>query len=415
MTASIPAETRTGFVWTVALLSVSVTLFWAAIYYAFATMLPLWEAEEGWDRTTLTALFAASVLVSGVAAPRIGRLIDAGHGPVLIASGSAWGVLVLTLAPFAPSLTIFAVLWISLGLSMATTLYEPVFAMVTRAYDERARRVITIVTLVGALAGTLAFPLVHVLGEIGGWRLASWVLAGMLAGLAAPLHFFVARRLERLAVRRNNGRRASQMDASPKPGSASTSKSIDGRRNLILLTTAFALAGGSHGLIVNHILPIMASLRFSEETAVLAASVIGPMQLLARLTVLGTEERLPARFIAVTSFAALAVSALCLIGSAALPLLLLGFGLLQGYGYGSISIMRPVLLRESTGMAAFGERSGQMARAYIAAVALAPFTGSLLWQIGGYELALSVCVMACALASVLTSRLDRHPTRREPS
>ena len=407
-----PAKLRSPFVRTVALLSLSVTLFWSAVYYSFATMLPLWEAEEGWNRTALTALFAGSVLLSAVIAPRIGRWIDAGHGPALVGYGSIWAVLVLALAPFAPNLWIFSALWISLGFAMATTLYEPVFAMVTRAYDAKARRVITIVTLIGALAGTLAFPLVHGLGEIGGWRFASFVLAGLLAFVAAPIHVFVARRLERLAADRGDA------ESSPKSGRAKPDHQPGAqpvtmpapapaeRRNLILITAAFALAGGSHGLIVNHILPIMASFGFSGDTAVLAASAIGPMQLLARLTVLGTEERFSARAIAVSSFAALGVSALCLLGAAALPLLLIGFGILQGYGYGSVSIMRPVLLRESVGMAAFGEKSGQMARAYIGAVALAPFIGSLLWQLGGYALALSVCTAACLAAALLVSRLE---------
>ncbi|MER0237355.1 MFS transporter [Fulvimarina sp. MAC8] len=409
MTVRLPAKTKSPFVWTITLLSVSVTLFWSAIYYSFATMLPLWESEEGWDRTALTALFAGSVLLSAVIAPRIGRLIDAGRGPVLVASGAAWAVFVLALAPFAPNIWVFSVLWISLGFAMATTLYEPVFAMVTRAYDAKARRVITIVTLIGALAGTLAFPLVHVLGEIGGWRFASWVLAALIAFPAAPLHVFVAHRLEKLADGRaepaNATATATARHGAMAPARSSQTGVADERRNLILLTTAFALAGGSHGLIVNHILPIMASFDFTDEMAVLVASAIGPMQLLARLTVLGTEERLSARLIAVSSFAALGLSALCLMGSAAVPLLLIGFGLLQGYGYGSVSIMRPVLLRESVGMAAFGERSGQMARAYITAIALAPFLGSLLWQLGGYELALATCVMACGAAAMLVARL----------
>ncbi|MEN3794324.1 MFS transporter [Fulvimarina sp. MAC3] len=415
MTLARTADTKTSFAWTVTLLSVSVTLFWSAIYYSFAAMLPLWQAEEGWSQTVLTALFAGSVLFSAVLAPPIGRLIDAGHGPALVASGAVWAVLILALAPFAPNIWVFSAFWVSLGFAMATTLYEPIFALVTRAYDAKARRSITIVTLIGALAGTLAFPLVHALGEIGGWRLAAWVLAALLAFLAAPLHVYTAHRLETLAAKRGNPTARSKAEtisaATVKTAGSGAPIGPSERRNLIIITAAFALAGGSHGLIVNHILPMMASFGFSSDTAVLAASAIGPMQLLARLTVLGTEERLSARLITMTSFAALGVSALCLMGSAALPLLLIGFGILQGYGYGSISIMRPVLLRESVGMAAFGARSGLMARAYIGAIAFAPFLGSLLWQLGGYELALAICVVACALASILTARLGRNANR----
>jgi hypothetical protein len=64
--------------------------------------------------------------------------------------------------------------------------------------------------------------------------------------------------------------------------------------------------------------------------------------------------------------------------------------ILQGSGHGVTSIMRPVIVRELMGEKNFGAISGAIAVPYLMMWAAAPLLGSLLWTVGGYDLALMV-------------------------
>ncbi|SMD07822.1 Predicted arabinose efflux permease, MFS family [Fulvimarina manganoxydans] len=391
-----PASSLAGPRRAIAALSISTTLNWACLYYAFAALLPEWEAAENWPKTGLTAAFAGAVLLSALAAPVVGRRIDRGQGPRVFVLAGLFGAVILSLIPFAPIFPVFAGLWLCLGLAMAGTLYEPCFALLTRALGADARRAITLVTLVGGFAGTLAFPLIHWLSGIGGWRLACWSLAAILFFVALPLHYYAARRLEAAARRRPVFEPTSS--ASTKGGT--NPEAVRTKGAFWALSAAFALVGAGHGLIINHALPMLSDFGFSSAEAIATVSAIGPMQVLARLLLLGTERRLPASIATLLSFVALTLAATCLLFSAGfLPLLVL-FAALQGFGYGAISILRPVLLRETMGEAGFGAISGTMAAVYVSAVALAPFAGSLLWRVGGYSLALGAVLLACLAAMV---------------
>ena len=50
--------------------------------------------------------------------------------------------------------------WLLLGVSMAMTLYEPAFNVLTKRYPAQYREGITSLTLVGGFASTLSFPAV---------------------------------------------------------------------------------------------------------------------------------------------------------------------------------------------------------------------------------------------------------------
>ena len=145
-------------------------------------------------------------------------------------------------------------------------------------------------------------------------------------------------------------------------------------------------------MVINHLLPLLKERGVDAAIAVLAASMIGPMQVLGRVVMMSVE-RFISNFITMCyCFLAVALACILLIGAGALPILLVGFVFLQGTGYGLASIMRPVVTREIMGEAHFGSISGAMALPYLACFAAAPFLGSLFWEIGGYDFALEVVI-----------------------
>lgn len=373
-------------------------LAWAGFYYSFPALLPHWERSLGWSKATLAGAFTVALVVSAVAAPFAGRIIDRGHGARLLAGSIAVGATLLLVLARVDQPWQFYSVWAALGLVMAGALYEPCFAHLTHVLGGQARAAITTVTLVAGFAGTVAFPTAHWLAERFGWRTAVLGFA-LLAGLvASPLMWFGAR-----AAGANPSTPATSRHGG---GTRSAWQRMRGDPVFWLLSIAFALTALNHGMIITHLLPLLAERGVAPTLAVLAASLIGPMQVAGRVAMLTVGARLSIGAVCMTSFALMAGAAGLLFAAAALPVLVLGFVLLQGSGYGVTSITRPTATAEYLGREDFGVVSGMMAVAYMGAFALAPTLGAVLWEWAGYNLLIGTCgglalgALACfALAS----------------
>ncbi|MEM7224691.1 MAG: MFS transporter [Pseudomonadota bacterium] len=362
------------------------TLVWAAFYYAFPALLPTWEQALGWSKTELTGAFTLSLLVSALAAPFAGRLIDRGYARQVFAGGALLGVLMLLLLSQVSALWQFYGVWIGLGLAMASTLYEACFAILVLAMGPSARRAITLVTLVAGFAGTIAFPATYVLTALIGWRGTVAVFALVVLLLAVPLIWIGCRRAE------GAGDSHAQV-ASARPGQA---LAVARSATFWLIAVAFAMIALDYSMIVTHVLPILDDRGVHPEVAVIAASMIGPMQVAGRLAMMVAERNVSTRVISLGCFIVLAVAAAALFGAGAVPGLVVGFIVLLGAGVGVESIIKPLVTADLLGRHDFGIVSGMIAVPSIGIAALAPIVAALLWDAGGYDL-----VILAALAAAL--------------
>ncbi|MEL6766052.1 MAG: MFS transporter [Pseudomonadota bacterium] len=409
-------------------LAIGQTITWAGVFYLFAALLPRWEVAEGWSRTGLSACFAAAIAVSALASPAAGRLIDRGHGPALLTGSTLLGALTIGLLPLAPlsgsGLAGFAVLWLVAGLAMAGALYEPCFALITRCLRDGARRAITTVTLVAGFAGTLSFPAGHFIAEAAGWQAATTAAALAVALVAAPLTWLGTRHIETVCKAEKDAAEASERPTSPAsapPSAPSTGKPgfLSGWQRrfaagrwgdpvFALLAVGLATIALCHGAVIAHILPLLSERGVSEASAVFAASCIGPMQVAGRVAMRLAEAYVTPHWVTCAGFIAMLVAAISLLAAslnAAAAVIFLGaFVLLQGSGYGVMSVMRPVRTRELLGERNFGAISGALALPYLLAAAAAPFAGALLWSVGGYDLMLAAVALCLAAGLALYLR-----------
>ena len=389
----------------IACLAVGQTIVWAGTYYLFPAMLLRWESVEGWPKTTLTAAFAAALVLTALVSPVAGRLIDRGRGPHTIAGLAFLSAGLLALLPFAPNIWVFAVIWLAIGACMGGCLYEPCFALITRTTGDAARRSITMVTLVAGFASTVSFPTSHFISERADWQSAAFTFAALIAVAGAPLLWLGARKLERdfadsaAAEIPQESHHADLAEAAQR-----TVREVLRSPLFMLLALAFAFLSLNHAVIINHLLPILDDRGVDPEAAVFAASLIGPMQVAGRVVMMLSERHLSNNAITTYCFGALVLATLCLYTASVWPLLIFAFVFLQGTGIGISSIMKPVVVRDLLGEKDFGAIYGSLALPTMLAFAAAPFLGSLLWAAGGYDFALLV-IGALALSGLVAYRL----------
>lgn len=370
----VRAERDRGYAWViVATLSFTETVSWGILYYGFAVFLAPMERELGWSRATLTGAFSLALLVSGLAAPLVGRLLDR-IGPRLpMALGSAVAALLLLVWAQVGRVLEFYAVWAGLGLAMALVLYEPAFATLAKWFEQRRRQAITVLTLVGGLASVVFTPLNSWLVERFGWRSGLLLLAaGLAVGTALP-HALVLRAPPAVPGAR-----------SVAPGTAARTA----LRSLVFwaLTAALTLAAFVTVTVNVHLLPSLLDRGFAPSFAATATGLVGLMQIPGRLLVAPLGRWFSDRVLTTGVF--------LLQGGALLVLLLAGqrqagvlaFVALFGMANGMITIVRAARPAELFGSAAYGAIAGTLTLPVTLARAAAPLgAGALYTLFGGYE------------------------------
>src|SRR5712664_2327098 len=202
------------------------TLAWASSYYLPAILADPIARDLGVSSNWIFAAFSASLVISALLGPRVGRQIDLVGGRQVLSISNLTLAAGLTLLGCSYSIPVMIVAWLLLGVGMAFGLYDAAFAALGRIHGDAARRSITGITLLAGFASTVGWPLTAFGLESIGWRNTcfAWALAHILIGL--PLNFFMLPAVK--------GAKAA-VAASTKPHIA-----ID--RTMILLAFAFAAA-----------------------------------------------------------------------------------------------------------------------------------------------------------------------------
>ena len=360
--------------------AIAETLVWAAYYYSFPALLPTWEADLGFSKTALTGAFTLALIVSAVTAPIVGRLIDFGYGKVVFAGGAAAAAALLILLSQVTEIWQFYAIWFGIGIAMAGSLYEACFAIITYSMGEKAKRAITIVTLAAGFAGTVSFPSAHLLTQLFDWRITVICFAVVIITVCIPLILYGCHHADQEASYR-----------APKPTpSIRKAMVVTKAPTFWLLGLTFFLLAFNHGMVISHMLPILDDRGLSESFAVLAASMIGPMQVTGRLIMLAFEKYVSVFAICYACFASAFIAGCALLFSSFSSLFIIPFVLFQGGGYGVLSIIRPTVISELLGRKDFGTIAGLLAIGFMAGSAFSPTSASILWETGGYDLVIIV-------------------------
>ena len=254
------------------ILGVAQTLAWATSYYLPAVVAPVVVADLAVDPALVYGAFSVALLISGLAAPRVGRAIERRGGrPVLLASA---GLLALGLGLLGvlPGLWGWAAGWVVMGVGMALGLYEAAFATLGMLYGRAARRPITRVTLVAGFASTVGWPMSAALVPLLGWRGTCLAYAALLLLVVLPLYALVPR----AAAAPAGGAAAPEVPEAPLPIAWV-------RRSFLLLAGFFTLRAVISATLSVHLIAVLGGLGLPVAAAVAAAALQGPSQVGGRL------------------------------------------------------------------------------------------------------------------------------------
>ncbi len=370
-------------------------LVWSGFFYAFLALPLQISASTGWSLSHIMGAYSTALVALAVVTPLAGRLVDAGWAPIALPVAAAVGAIALGVVATMPSLPVFYLLWAFVGLAMGLTLYEPVFAMLTRAWGDRARGGITAIAIAAGAASLVTFPTAHWLSQSFGWPWALWIFAGMILCLAAPLLRFAAGRLEREAM--------AQEKPAQRGGPSFQTLFQDRRFRALMLI--FLLPALASGLILSQILPVFDRLGVTSGLAIAAAALIGPMQIAARLMTQAIARSAPARRVVVFACLCLSVSAVALALAGHLLLALFLFVIAFGAGNGLVGIFRPLVIREVLGGDSIGAKTGAIAMPALLAVAAAPILGARILETADVTTFLVIAGAVPLLAAISLANL----------
>lgn len=380
-------------------LGVVMILTWGSTFYLLAVLSAPIRAETGWSAGTVTAGISIALLVSGLAAGRIGALIQRGGGRDVLVAGALLIAAGLVLLGLSHSLTAYLAAWAVLGLGMAASLYDAAFSTLGRLYGHEARAAITTLTLWGGFASTVCWPISAFLVDGVGWRATCFAYAALHLAVTAPLCRFALPKAPAAAA--------------PTTGTRGTD--LRGGGDLGLRFWCLAVAGAALSMLSSiwsvHLIAVLTAKGHTLAAAVALGTLIGPAQVGARVVeMLGRGRHHPI-------WTMLASTALVLLGFAGLMTGLPAAAALVAYGAGNglWSIARGALPLALFDPQDYARIMGRLARPMLIASAVAPLLGAALIERFGPHATLAVLTLGAVVpvvAAVLLWRdLGRHGGR----
>ncbi len=335
---------------------------WGTLYYAFAVLLVPLQHELGVPGWVVTGAFSLALFIAAMLAPTVGRWSDRGHAVRAIVGGGIGGTVLLVVLAVAPGPLTLYFTWAGLGVCMAASLYEPAFALVTRAHGstEARLRALAIVTLYGGLASTVFVPLTDWLVTVMGWRGAVAILAGLLGASTAT----TAVALRRIA-------KVSPIVPRPQVEVTAITPPADFR----VLMLVFGMSSFVSASFIANLVPALGERGLPPAPAALLGGVFGVMQLPGRALMLSRRVGLSGDALLVLS---LVLQAGGLIGVAVVPTTAAAIVGTMAFaaGAGLTTLARPYLVQSRVALHQVGWMNGRLARAQQLSRAAGPVAAS---------------------------------------
>lgn len=360
------------------------------------------------ERGTVSAALMAGLLMTGLATPFVGRLVDRfGIRSVALPAIALFGAGMAAIGLFATSAYSFIALYALTGLAAAGQTPMTYCKAVSSAFD--AKRGLALgISIAGVGVGTALVPQLaqHLLPGFG-WRGAYVGLGLATVLIALPAMYFLVTGDDREAVSRPGG---SGADAAP---GLSSSEALHNGAFWLLAGSFFLVAFAASGVIA-HIVPLLADRGIDAGAGTYALGAAGLALIGGRLVAGYLLDHWFAPYIAIVFFALPVAGIALLLGSdgAAVGL---PAAMLVGLGLGAEVDLIAYLQSRYIGLGSFGEIYGYLFAVFMLGSATGPFVmGMSHQQFHGYAPALMLLLGGLLVAIFLMTRLGAYRYGKTP-
>lgn len=376
--------------------------------------------EFGWSRTQISGATSVGAIFGAALAPFTGRLVDRFGSRLILAVGGL--ALAASCFYLAASQTLVG---FYIAFSIARTADQgmikigtlPVVAKWFQVYRGRAMAMVSFIGLLGVI---VMAPVVHIVIEAWGWRVA-WVMLGgimILIGVL-PSVLIVRRQPEDMGLTIDGITVAPSPDGvldlnEDNPTGGGTDQTWSLRLVIrtptfwLILVSLFVISIANAGVVL-HLIPHLTEQGLSEGSAVGAISVFSASAAAATLLLGILTERVSSRLMMLLGYM-LAASAMFVLIIADTIFEAYLFAVIQGAAAGGINVLAPILLASYYGRWVLGSIYGIVRSAQVVGFATGTLLSGIVYDAtGSYRNAFESFLVIAVVSSTLML-LARRPT-----
>lgn len=376
-----------------------VLLFNSGTRFAFSLMLHPMAVDLGWTRTTLSSVVTVFMVLSALALPAVGQLVDR-FGPRLvlatgvIISGPALGLMGLIHAPWQA----FALYGLLFALGNAATTITPIGVMLSRVYPDRAGMANSIAISGMGVGQLVIVSLLSAQLASLGWRGAYGLLGVLTVICVLPLVLRVGRRSEAQAMQR------AETMGRVEEGSL---WSLFSRTRFWLLAGVYAICGFQDFLVATHVVAFALDEGVSQVAAGSMLAFMGLAGLIGVLLTGALNDRYGARLPTALCFIVrIVIFATVLLNKD--PTIIIAVALAYGFTFWITAPLTIIYSRALTGFVLLGTVTGIVTMLHHVAGGVGALFGAWVFdRTGNYDGAMMVMLATSVLALFLTPALPR--------
>ncbi|WJR67628.1 MFS transporter [Neorhizobium sp. CSC1952] len=346
---------------TIAVLAVTQIVSWGTTFDMLGVMGRVIAPDLGLPNEVIFFGLTIMMLVSALAGPATGRLLDRHGAARVMATASVVFAAGLLLLAAAHEFVAYAAAWVVIGIGGALGLSAPAYTAVVEREGLNGKRVIAILMLFTGLSATVFWPVLALVNDLVGWRLTFGLCAALQIFVCLPLYLYG------LPKRVENRERAQAAEIVPVEFTPP-----ERRRAFLLVAAATAISSFVSFGLSPSLLELLRQAGASPALALQLGSARGAIGVSARFVDMLLGRRGNALL---TSLVGTGLMLASFLVAATLPSsasVLVIFVLLYGFGTGVVAVARALLPLSLFSAREFGLQSARLSLPQNLANALAP-------------------------------------------
>jgi len=372
-------------------LGTTTTIGYGTLYYSFTIMSTEIKNEFGWSTSFLFGIFSLGILLGGLIAPTVGKLLDYHGARIIMTVGSFLCFVGLYGISCIETQWQYIVSILFLEVVSTLVLYESAFVAFSQLAGNKARTPITQITLIAGFASTIFWPLISYFLTIMNWRDVYIVLGLFHILLAMPIHYFVLK--PNLLI--DNKSKEKSLTSLPDTVNLKGENQKEAKWFLIFV---FSLIAIPVTVMQTHFMGLFAQFGFEMASAVILGTIIGPSQVVARIIEIAFVKKITPLQSGFYSILVLCIGLVALIFSGYSYYFALVFVILYGAGQGLIAIIRGSIPLYLFGKEGYGKSTGDINLYRNTVVATVPFGFAVILDTFGAHIG----VLLLAIVSIIS-------------